>query len=92
MRERLLRDAPYLVVRDPIGIKTTSITQHTEGKTDRGVMRLVSREKLKAGGYRLQYEGAFRDDTWADVIAMWHERWGAKHRAGWEPTTEEAVT
>jgi len=64
----------------PRGIQTTSITQHEEGKTDRSVMKVVAREPLKAGGFRLVYRADFRDDTWADCVAMWLKRWGEKKR------------
>jgi len=62
------------------GIQTTSITQHQEGKTDRSVMKMAAREPLKTGGFRLVYRADFRDDTWADCLALWLRRWGGKQR------------
>ena len=38
-----------LWLHEPRGIQTTSITVHEEGKTDRGALRVVSRENLKDG-------------------------------------------
>lgn len=67
-------------VREPRGIQTTSITTHREGKTDRNVMKRVSCEPLEDGRFKLIYRGDFRNDTWADVMKAWHERWGGLRR------------
>lgn len=80
MREWLHRTNPALSLHELRGIKTTSVTQHHEGKTDRSVMKLASRERLPTGQFRLVYKGDFRDDTWADCVEQWVERWGARTR------------
>ena len=80
MRRFLAQTQRAYSLREPAGIQTTSITQHEEGKTDRSVMKLVSREALPAGGFRIVYRANFRDDTWGDCIQTWLERWGNKSR------------
>ncbi|GAG37174.1 unnamed protein product, partial [marine sediment metagenome] len=47
-----------------------------EGKTDRGVMKLVLREKLKDGTFRLVYQADWRDESWSQSMARWLEKWG----------------
>ena len=68
----------------PVGIRTASPTQHHEGKTDRSVMKLVSREPRPGGGFQLIYEARFRDEHWPEVIARWLGRWGNLSRPGWK--------
>lgn len=70
---------------DPAGIFTASPTLHHEGKTDRGVLKLVARVELPEGGFRLHYEGPFRPDTFAEVMAGWHHKFGHLHRPDWTP-------
>jgi hypothetical protein len=68
-------------LRDLRGIRTSSPTKHHEGKTDRSVMKLVSREPLKNGdGFLLVYKADFREDTWRDCLEFWLKRWGDKRR------------
>ena len=67
-------------VRQPIGIKTSSLTTHWEGKTDRSVMKLTYREQLPSGTFRVIYQGDFREDTYRDCIVTWLKRWGDKKR------------
>ena len=69
-------------VRQPLGIKTSSLTTHWEGKTDRSVMKLTYREQLPSGTFRVIYQGDFRDDTYSDCISTWLKRWGNTKREG----------
>jgi len=80
MQRYLLSTSRAYHLRPPAGIETTSITVHEEGKTDRGVMRLVTRERRPDGRFRLVYRADFRDDTWADCLTAWLKRWGTKER------------
>lgn len=80
MRRFLLATERAYTLRDLVGIQTTSITQHEEGKTDRSVMRVASREPLKGGGFRILYRADFRTDSWADCVQTWLKRWGHKKR------------
>ena len=79
MKKRLC-DILKLWLHEPAGIQTTSITVHEEGKTDRGALKVVSREKLDDGRFRIIYRGDFRGDSFADVIAEWLKKHGARKR------------
>ena len=79
MRQRLL-GLRKLWAQNPRGIQTTSITQHEEGKTDRSVMKVFSREKREEGGWRIVYRADWRNDTFQDCLKQWLERWGDKKR------------
>jgi hypothetical protein len=80
MLRTLLKIYPVYHYRTPRGIQTSSLTTHEEGKTDRSVLKLVSREEQANGQFLLVYRGDFREDTWADVLAQWLKRWGSKSR------------
>jgi len=79
MKKRLC-DILKLWLHEPIGIQTTSITVHEEGKTDRGVLKVVSRERLEDRRFRIVYRADFRDDTFADVVSDWLKRHGERRR------------
>src|ERR1019366_1369518 len=81
MKKRLC-DILRLWLHEPAGIQTTSITVHEEGKTDRGVLKVVSRETLDDGRFRIIYRGDFRDDSFADVVADWLKKHGERRRNG----------
>ena len=80
MKKRLC-DILKLWLHEPRGIQTTSITVHEEGKTDRGALKVVSRETLDDGRFRIIYRGDFRDDSFADVVADWLKKHGERRRA-----------
>jgi hypothetical protein len=84
-RRWVLASMPELQMCDPRGIQTSSPTLHAEGKTDRSVLKLVSREPNPEGGFHLIYKGDFREDSFADVIEMWLDKWGHISRKGWTP-------
>jgi hypothetical protein len=79
MKKRLC-DILKLWLHEPLGIQTTSITIHEEGKTDRGALKVVSREKLEDGRFRIVYRGDFRDDSFADVVSDWLKRHSERRR------------
>jgi hypothetical protein len=79
MKKRLC-DILKLWLHEPLGIQTTSITVHEEGKTDRGALKMVSRETLDDGRFRIIYRGDFRDDSFADVVADWLKKHGERRR------------
>jgi hypothetical protein len=64
-----------LWLHEPLGIQTTSITVHEEGKTDRGALKVISRERLEDERFRIIYRGEFRDDSFADVVTDWLQTW-----------------
>lgn len=67
-------------IRDLKGVQTTSITEHEEGKTDRSVMKIVHRERLPTGAFRIVYRADFRKDTWGDCVKLWLQKWGGLRR------------
>ena len=79
MKKRLC-DILKLWLHEPRGIQTTSITVHEEGKTDRSALKVVSRETLADGRFRIIYRGEFRDDSFADVVADWLKKHGDRRR------------
>jgi hypothetical protein len=79
MKKRLC-DILKLWLHEPAGIQTTSITVHEEGKTDRGALKVVSRETLDDGRFRIIYRGDFREDSFADVVADWLKKHGERKR------------
>ena len=79
MKKRLC-DILKLWLHEPLGIQTTSITLHEEGKTDRGALKVVSRETLDDGRFRIIYRGDFRDDSFADVVSGWLKKHGERRR------------
>src|SRR6266571_4713592 len=79
MKKRLC-DILKLWLHEPRGIQTTSITVHEEGKTDRGALKVISRETLDDGRFRIIYRGDFRDDSFSDVVADWLRKHGERRR------------
>ena len=80
MKKRLC-DILKLWLHEPRGIQTTSITVHEEGKTDRGALKVVSRETLDDGRFRIIYRADFRDDSFADVVSDWLKKHGERRQA-----------
>ena len=68
-------------VHNPRGIQTSSLTTFEEGKTDRSVMKLVFREKLKNGQFRVIYRADFADRKYKECVSFWLKKWGKKRRA-----------
>lgn len=91
-RQWCLAEMPQIHMSDLRGIQTASPALHHEGKTDRGVLKLVRRIPLKNGGFQLLYRGEFRDDTWADVMSTWHAKFGHMSRPGWDAEASEVTT
>lgn len=70
MRERIAELSGRALLK-PIYFQTSSITVHHEGKTDRSVLKLVEREELPDGRYRLVYRGEFTKLTFQEVLENW---------------------
>lgn len=85
-----LSEMPQMQMSDLQGVQTASPTLHHEGKTDRGVLKLVRRIALPNGGFQLLYRGNFRDDTFGEVMKNWFNKFGAISRKGFilENSTE----
>ena len=80
MKKRLC-DILKLWLHEPAGIQTTSITVHEEGKTDRGALKVISRENLDDGRFRIIYRADFRDDSFAEVVTEWLKKHGERRRS-----------
>jgi len=85
-----MAEMPQMHMSHLQGVQTASPTLHHEGKTDRGVLKLVRRVTLPDGGFQLLYRGDFRDDTFHEVMKSWFNKFGAISRKGW--TIEELNT
>lgn len=68
-------------LRELRGIKTSSKTSFAEGKTDRGVMKLIKREQQNNGTYLVVYVGDFREDTYKDCLNKWLKNYGYYKRS-----------
>src|SRR5438094_182894 len=90
MKKRLC-DMLKLWLHEPRGIQTTSITIHEEGKTDRGALKVISREKLD-GRFRIVYRTDFRNDTFSEVVVQWLKTHGQRRRDAQVAQNEEAAT
>lgn len=71
-------------IREMLGIETTSLTRHEVSKIDRKIMRMVSKEKLPNGMWKLQYQADLRDESFADVLQRWLAT-QAQHRRDQKP-------
>ncbi len=70
----LIPKTGHLAVRTPVGIKTTCLTQWPELKTNRGIMKLVSRKVWGNGMYHLSYEAEFVVRSFEEVLKLWLEK------------------
>ena len=81
----LLHTSPNMLQRNPPrGLQTSSPTVGHEGKADRGVMKLVSRQPKPGGGFHLVYRTEWRDESWPAVVARWHQTQAWICRDGWD--------
>lgn len=78
--KRYMCDILELWLHEPKGIQTTSITVHEEGKSGWEALKLVSREKLDNGRFRIAYGSDFRVDGFSDGVAAWLRKHGEKKR------------
>lgn len=74
--KKYLQSTMMMGARTLQGIKTSSKTSHHEGKTDRGVMKLIKREEQANGTFLVVYVGDFRDDTYTDCVKKWLKQYG----------------
>ena len=74
-------DMKELGTREVKGLATTCITPYPELKINRGVMKLVSREKRPDGRYHLKYEQDWHEFGYRGALHWWLTRdklWGGK--------------
>lgn len=77
--EWLCKNYPKFSLKTIKGIMTTSPTKKHEGKTDRGVMKLVSRIP-DGDGFKLQYQAEWNKKRWKELLKEWLRKWGHKKR------------
>lgn len=53
------------------GFETTCLSRFPESKQMRGVAKLINREKLKSGDYRLVYRAERTQQTYGEVLSEW---------------------
>lgn len=70
------------------GILTSAIATGHEGKANRSALKIVRREPLPGGKWKVHYEARFRPDTFADVLKKWIAKWGNIARPGEEKNAE----
>lgn len=68
-------------------IQTTCLTKYHEAKKNRGLMKLISREKLPNGRFQLIYRTAVHATTYPEVV----EKWLKKH-AGYARKAQGGTT
>lgn len=79
--KKYLQSTMMMGARTLQGIKTSSKTSHHEGKTDRGVMKLIKREEQPNGTFLVVYVGDFRTDTYEDCVRRWLKQYGYYKRS-----------
>lgn len=79
MRDRIAELSGRALLR-PTYFQTSSITVHHEGKTDRSVLKLVEREELPDGRYRLVYRGEFSKFTFQEILENWLNKHAKQER------------
>ena len=53
------------------GLATTCLARYPELKLNRGVLKLVNREKLKNGSFKLRYLADARHESYGDTLKRW---------------------
>lgn len=61
-------------IYEPYGLATTCLTQYPDLKINRGILKLVSREKLKNGMFKLRYATPAKDKTYQEVVQEWLQK------------------
>jgi hypothetical protein len=55
----------------PDGLATTCLARYPELKTNRGILKLVSRKKMPNGIFHLRYLADARDESYGDTLKRW---------------------
>jgi hypothetical protein len=63
---------------EPAGLTTACIAQHPEVKINRGILKLVQRERQPDGRYHLVYACPWRPGTYRDQLHAWLSKHGTK--------------
>jgi hypothetical protein len=74
-KQQIIRDYPnILLFKEMEELHTKCITTYPELKINRGILKLVKREKLPDGRYKLDYVSKFKPMTYQDCLIKWLER------------------
>lgn len=79
---KVLKKTTRFPVGDPVGVRTVCFTKGPEHKGNRGIMKLLRREKGDNGLYHLVYATEWRPGTFADQVKLWVQKYD-------KPTTED---
>jgi len=60
------------------GISTTCLCEHPELKINRGILKLVSRERQKNALWKLSYTAEWRKETFAEALQRWLKTQGSE--------------
>ncbi len=67
--------------RKPVGIMTSCLSKYPEVKTDRGVLKMYKREKLKDGTFKIGYQSEFKYETFREAWEDWLKKYGNRLQA-----------
>jgi len=74
-KNQMVRDFPNLMLFKPFDeLHTTCITKYCELKINRGILKLVKRDKLPDGRYKLYYVSKFKRMSYQDCLINWLEK------------------
>lgn len=59
------------VIQQYAGISTTCLCEHPELKINRGILKLVTRERQRNELWKLSYTATWRNETFADALRKW---------------------
>jgi hypothetical protein len=73
----------------PDGIRTACITKFCESKGNRGILKLISREKRPDGRFHLVYQASWRPGGFQDQLKLWLTKYGSQAKAKAGAAAEE---
>ena len=63
---------------DPIMFHTTCLSDVPEPKTNRGILKIVNRERLANGKWKTKHIGPFRPEGYQEALGKWREKHAVK--------------
>lgn len=75
-----IKDRAWVENRDCKGVRTVCLSTYPELKVNRGIMKLMRRDKVKQGNYnyKLHYYADFNQKTFSDVVKEFLKKHGDK--------------
>lgn len=80
----VLKQATRFPMGDPVGVRTVCWTKGPEHKGNRGLMKMLTREKGDNGLFKLTYATEWRPGKFSDQAAAWAQRYGQETREATE--------